>query len=141
VTRPQRPRTAPTGTAESVSQRPESAWTVAEVIRGTRSELEAVLANRLHQAGVPLGEAQWPVVAGRRFRFDRAWPAHRVACEVNGGIYSGGRHVRGKGHAADCEKLSIAASLGWRVLVVTREMIEDGSAVDLIRKSLVWKEA
>jgi hypothetical protein len=120
--------------------RPESQWTTEEVLRGTRSELEAVLANRLHRSGVPLGEAQWPVVAGRRFRFDRAWPSRRVACEVNGGIYSGGRHVRGRGHAADCEKLSIAASLGWRVLVVTREMIQDGSAVDLIRKALAWEE-
>jgi hypothetical protein len=94
------------------------------------------LANRLHRLGVPLGEAQWPVIPGRKFRFDRAWPAHRVACEVNGGIYSGGRHVRGKGHAADCEKLSIAAAEGWRVLVVTREMIESGQAVALIRRAL-----
>jgi hypothetical protein len=125
---------------QDVLQRPESAWTAEEVLRGTRSELEAVLANRLHQAGVPLGEAQWPVIAGRRFRFDRAWPARRVACEVNGGVYSGGRHVRGKGHAADCEKLSIAAAEGWRTLVVTREMIESGRAVALIRQALAGGE-
>jgi hypothetical protein len=33
-------------------------------------------------------------------------------------------------------KLSIAAALGWRVLPVTREMIESGLAVELIGQAL-----
>jgi very-short-patch-repair endonuclease len=100
------------------------------------SELEMILAHRLAIAGLLPFEIQYPVVPGRRFRYDLAFVHQRVAIEVQGGIWSGGRHARGSGIAADCEKLSLAASLGWRVLPVTRDMIESGQAVELIRQAL-----
>lgn len=50
--------------------------------RGEESELEMILANRIGIAGLPLGQPQYPVVPGRRFRFDRAWPSQRVAVET-----------------------------------------------------------
>ena len=91
---------------------------------------------RLEQHGVPLGVGQHRFVPGRQYRFDRAWPEQRVAVEVQGGIWTGGRHARGSGIAAECVKLSIAAALGWRVLPLTVEMIESGQAVELIRQAL-----
>ncbi len=50
----------------------------------------------------------------RRWRFDVAWPAERVAVEVDGGQWraGGGRHNTD----ADRDKLNAAAERGWRVL-------------------------
>jgi hypothetical protein len=39
-----------------------------------------------------------------------------VALEVEGGVFSRGRHVRPAGFIADCEKYNAAAIAGWRVV-------------------------
>lgn len=52
----------------------------------------------------------------RKWRFDYAWPLQRIALEVDGGIWSQGRHVRGAGRKADMEKFTQAARFGWRVV-------------------------
>lgn len=59
----------------------------------------------------------------RRFRFDRCWPDARVAVELDGGVMSGGRHVRPLGFTEDCVKLNLAACGGWAVLRFTSEML------------------
>jgi very-short-patch-repair endonuclease len=56
----------------------------------------------------------------RRWRFDFAWPAEKIAVECEGGTWSGGRHTRGKGYEGDCEKYNEAVILGWRVLRFTK---------------------
>jgi len=68
----------------------------------------------------------------RRWRFDLAWPERRVACEIEGGVWIKGRHTRGKGYEADCEKYSTAAAYGWRVIRVTPGMIRSGRALELL---------
>ena len=55
----------------------------------------------------------------RRWRFDFAWPSSRVAVELEGGLYTRGRHMRPTGFAADCEKYNAAALAGWTVLRYT----------------------
>ncbi len=55
----------------------------------------------------------------RKWRFDFAWPAYRVAVEIDGGTWTGGAHARGSGIDKDNEKRNSAAELGWRVLVFT----------------------
>jgi hypothetical protein len=52
----------------------------------------------------------------RRFRFDLALPAWRIALEVEGGVWTCGRHTRPRGFLADIEKYNMAAILGWRVV-------------------------
>jgi very-short-patch-repair endonuclease len=51
----------------------------------------------------------------RRWRFDFAHEASKVAIEINGGIWSNGRHVRGTGYLRDREKINAAQALGWKV--------------------------
>lgn len=104
--------------------------------QGLDSELELILLNRLEHAGLPIGEPQFRFVPGRQHRFDRAWPQHKVAVEVQGGVWSDDGHGRKSMVARDCLKLSLAAAFGWRCLPLTREMIEDGTAVNLIARAL-----
>lgn len=61
----------------------------------------------------------------RKWRFDFAWPAQRVALEVEGGIWMKGRHVRARGYEADCEKYNEAALSGWTVLRVAGHQTTD----------------
>ena len=47
----------------------------------------------------------------------------RVAVEVEGGTWGRGRHSRGGGYSADCEKYNAAVAAGWAVFRVTGDMI------------------
>ena len=52
----------------------------------------------------------------RKWRFDYFLPSLNTAIEIEGGIFSGGRHTRGAGYSRDCEKYNQAQVLGFRVL-------------------------
>ena len=73
---------------------------------------------------------------GRRWRFDFAWPAIRLAVEVDGGTWASGRHTRGAGYEADCEKLNEAVLRDWRVLRVTTKQVDSGEALAWIERAL-----
>ena len=81
-----------------------------------QSNLEAVFAYHLKLLGadLPAGEREYRFHPSRRWRFDWAWPAAKLAVEIDGGqwVRRGGRHNSDK----DREKLNAAAVLGWRVL-------------------------
>jgi hypothetical protein len=68
----------------------------------------------------------------RRWKFDLAWPDKKIACEIEGANWVKGRHNHGEGFEGDCEKYSVAAILGWKVVRVTYGMIRSGLAFDLI---------
>lgn len=68
----------------------------------------------------------------RKWRFDFAFPEKKIAVEVEGGIYSGGRHTRGYGFIADMEKYNTAAELGWRVFRFTPQQIKTGKPLEKI---------
>lgn len=103
---------------------------------GIGSELELMLLNRIQRTGLPEPKLQHPAIPGRDFRFDLCWPAQRVAVEVQGGIWVNGAHSRGSGVERDCTKYCLAAAAGWRVLPVTKSMIQSGEAVRLIAQAL-----
>lgn len=90
----------------------------------------------MRMAKMPVPEREYRFHPTRRWRFDFAWPDRRVAVEVEGGVWVGGRHVQGTGFEKDCEKYSEAASLGWRVLRVTPRHIRQGRALEWIGKAL-----
>jgi hypothetical protein len=47
---------------------------------------------------------------------DYAWPDRKLFLEVEGGIWSNGRHTRGSGYVRDLEKYNTAAAMGWRLI-------------------------
>lgn len=62
----------------------------------------------------------------RRWRFDLAYPEQKVAIEVHGGIWTGGRHGRGYGFENDREKMNEAQIMGWKVLEYSTGQVMDG---------------
>lgn len=72
----------------------------------------------------------------RRWRFDVAFPARMLAVEVEGGLYVGGRHSRGKGAEDDMVKYAEALRLGWRVLRVSPRLIREGRALEWVESLL-----
>jgi len=132
-----------------------------------KKELERAFDTQFRALAVdlPKPEKEYRFHPDRRWRFDRAWPNHKVAVEIEGGIY--GRTIRchncgeiqrarkkdgnlGKpirpsyGHAslanfkADLEKYNEAARIGWLVLRFVNEDIysDPFSMVQLIRHTL-----
>ena len=87
-------------------------------------------------AGLPEPVEEFRFDPVRKWRFDYAWPEHRLALEAEGGTWSGGRHVRGKGYERDCEKYNAAALQGWKVLRVTTAMMNDGRALACLEAAL-----
>lgn len=72
----------------------------------------------------------------RRWRFDFAWPQHKIALEVEGGVWTKGRHTRGAGFMADIEKYNEAACLGWRVVRTTPDLLLTAETAHLILRLL-----
>lgn len=68
------------------------------------------------QQGLPRPVAEHRFAPPRRWRFDWAWPDLRVAVEQEGGVWTGGRHVRGKGYVGDMEKYTRASLEGWTLI-------------------------
>lgn len=66
--------------------------------------------------GLPEFVTEHQFAPPRRWRFDFAWPEHKIALEVEGGVWTEGRHTRGKGFLDDVEKYNEAVCLGWRVV-------------------------
>src|SRR4051812_34601316 len=84
-----------------------------------KSPLEERLLLHLQAAGLPTPTREYRFAPPRRWRFDFAFIPERLAVECDGGTWIAGRHSRGKGVEADCEKQNAAVLLGWRVLRFT----------------------
>lgn len=78
--------------------------------------------------GLPDPRSEYRFAQGRRWRFDHAWVAERVALEIEGGVWTNGRHTRGSGFMRDVIKYNEAAVLGWRVIRCTPSTLADGMA-------------
>jgi hypothetical protein len=87
-------------------------------------------------AGLPKPEREYRFAPPRRWRFDYAWPAQKLALEQEGGVWTRGRHTRGAGYVKDMEKYSEAAIRGWRVLRCTPQQVADGTALSLVERAL-----
>jgi len=87
---------------------------------------------------LPEPEREYRFDTNRRWRFDFAWPQYKLAVELEGGHRIRGRHNRGDGFQADCEKYNAAQLAGWIVLRYTSEHLRDDpwTMVEQIRKGL-----
>ena len=85
--------------------------------------------SRLAGLGAPVAEHRFHPT--RKWRLDWAWVPQKIALEIQGGVWSGGKHGRGAGIVKDHEKLNAAQALGWRVIQLTPGQVKGGEL-------LVW---
>lgn len=88
-----------------------------KVLSSTASEKVDLFLNYLQQQ-FPQAEVvkELQFHPDRKWRFDYAFPSRKVAIEIDGAIWTLGRHNRPRGYLNDIEKLNTAASMGWLVL-------------------------
>lgn len=76
----------------------------------------------------------------RRWRFDYAIPEYRIAIEVEGGVWTKGRHTRAKGFLGDMDKYNTAAVMGWTLVRTTPTKLMTKQTFDYIKQALQWKK-
>jgi len=101
------------------------------------SDMVQFLLTRIRQTGLPEPVTEYAFAPGRKFRFDICWPSLRVAAEVDGGTWTGGRHVSGAGYERDCIKLNMAAELGWTVYRYTSGLVLSDEAIMQLERVLI----
>jgi hypothetical protein len=109
------------------------------------TDLSAAQQAKLFLAGLaaddlPAPVREWSFTPPRRWRFDYAWPDKRVALEIEGGVWTRGRHTRGSGFVKDMEKYNTAASLGWLIIRVQPSDLCSAKTLDFLRRALSWWE-
>lgn len=94
------------------------------------------------EMGLPYCVAEFHFCEGRKWAFDFAFPDSEIklALEVEGGIWSRGRHTRGKGFLADMEKYNEATCLGWKVLRCTPDGVCMLETVNMIRRAILARK-
>lgn len=93
--------------------------------RNGLSTLEQEFITRWRQIVPHLPEPEHGIrfADGRKWEFDWAWRFAKVAVELEGGAFTFGRHVRGKGYEGDCAKYNAATCYGWKLLRFTSGML------------------
>jgi very-short-patch-repair endonuclease len=94
----------------------------------SKSAIEATFALHCKAHGLR-PEKEYRFHPSRKWRFDFAFPDRMAAVEVEGGVWTGGRHTRGSGYIADCEKYNNAAALGWFVFRFDGDAVKSGEAI------------
>lgn len=72
----------------------------------------------------------------RKWRFDYAVPEYKIALEVEGGVWTRGRHTRPQGFLGDIEKYNTATIMGWKVLRTTPDELYSNKTVNLIKSAI-----
>lgn len=103
--------------------------------QGTKqpSEGEMVLATHLYTCKIKF-EQEYKFHPTRKWRADFFITGTKILVEVEGGIWSGGRHTRGKGYLGDMEKYNEAAAMGYTVLRFSTEQVKSGLALKKIEQ-------
>lgn len=68
-----------------------------------------------------------------RWRFDYAIPQWHIALEVEGGVWTRGRHVSPKGFLADMEKYNNATLMGWKLLRTTPDVLLSTKTIEMLK--------
>ncbi|EXB72951.1 DUF559 domain-containing protein [Acinetobacter sp. 230853] len=99
------------------------------------SEGEAKLASDLKALRISF-EQEYKFHPKRQWKADFHMTGTKILVEIEGGIWTGGRHTRGKGFIHDMEKYNAATVLGYQVLRFSTEQVKSGLAVRQIERLL-----
>lgn len=71
---------------------------------------------------------------GRNWVYDFVFRERSLIVEIEGGVFSHGRHTRALGFTEDCRKYNFATAHGWHLLRFTTEMVKNGEALEIFRE-------
>ena len=97
------------------------------------SEGEVILATALRALKVEF-EQEFKFHPTRKWSADFHLKGKKVLVEVEGGIWSNGRHTRGKGYLGDLEKYNTATMMGYQVIRFSTEQVKSDKAIEKIEK-------
>ena len=97
------------------------------------NEFEAKLARELKTLKIEF-EQEFEFHPKRKWRADFHLVGKKILVEVEGAIWSGGRHTRGKGYIGDTEKYNAATMMGFQVLGFSTDQVKSGHAIQQIEK-------
>ena len=102
-------------------------------VKGVKVESvgEAALIQQLKTLKIEF-EQEFQFHTTRKWRADFHIKNTKLLIEVEGGIWSGGRHTRGKGYLGDMEKYNAATVMGYQVLRFSTEQVKSGFAIKQI---------
>lgn len=95
------------------------------------NEFEAKLARELKTLKIKF-EQEFYFHPERKWRADFHLIDKKILVEVEGGIWSGGRHTRGKGYLGDMEKYNAATMMGFQVIRFSTDQVKSGHAIQQI---------
>jgi len=75
----------------------------------------------------------------RKWRFDFAIPELKIAIEIDGGVWTQGRHNRGSGYVKDLQKFNAAAAMGWLILKFTPDQLDKNETFQLIKETVIFR--
>lgn len=115
-----------------------------KVIRKTRKSRQAANTGKTRDVFTAICKTELGVECvkeyrfhkARRWRFDYALPLYKIAVEVEGGVWSRGRHVRPQGFLGDMQKYNTAALLGWRVFRTTPDKLAGSDMIMLLKNAI-----
>ena len=97
------------------------------------SEGEAILSQHLRTLKIEF-EQEFKFHPTRKWRADFHLKGKKILVEVEGGIWSNGRHTRGKGYLGDLDKYNAATMMGYQVIRFSTEQVKSGKAIEQIFK-------
>ncbi|WP_180072599.1 DUF559 domain-containing protein [Acinetobacter sp. YH12200] len=98
-----------------------------------QSEGEVKLATALKALKIDF-EQEFKFHPERKWKADFHLVGKKILVEVEGGIWSGGRHTRGKGYIGDMEKYNAATMMGFQVIRFSTDQVKSGLAIQQIEK-------
>lgn len=73
----------------------------------------------------------------RMWRFDYALPEYKIALEVEGGVWTQGRHTRPQGFLGDVDKYNTATLMGWRLFRTTPEQLYTQKTLGMLKAAVL----
>lgn len=101
---------------------------------------DAIVDAQARAAGWPVPEREFRFAPPRRWRADYFFPippddtSPPLALEIEGGVFTGGRHTRGAGFLKDCEKYNTMTAMGIRLIRLTPQQLENGELETWLKK-------
>lgn len=83
---------------------------------------------------IPLPIIEYQFHPERKWRFDYYWQQNRFALEVEGGVWTGGRHTRGTGFLKDMEKYNTATIMGFRIIRTVPDDLTSDTTIRMIKQ-------